>query len=305
MNWQWITGPAIGAVIGYITNDIAVKMMFRPHTEKHLFGRRVPFTPGLIPKERPRLARAIRDVLDQELLSPEVLEAALLSEQMLTRIDQAADGALQSLMREERTPRALLEGLFGQASFDDFEARTKRMAGIFLMEKLLESGVEQVLAEAAVQEARKRVSSTAAGIGRLFFDDKRSASLESSLTQTIREMLATHGPGLIDGVLENILRDGLDTPVGDLLARYADKLDDVRAFLVAQYQQIIRVGLASALRTLDLGAIVEDKLNDLNMAELEALIMRVMKKELRAIVWLGALLGSVMGLANVLVSLLL
>jgi len=33
----------------------------------------------------------------------------------------------------------------------------------------------------------------------------------------------------------------------------------------------------------------------MEMAEAEAIILDVMKKELRAIVWLGALLGSIMG----------
>ena len=49
----------ISAVIGYCTNYIAVKMLFRPRTEKHIFGKRIPFTPGIIPKNKPRLARAL------------------------------------------------------------------------------------------------------------------------------------------------------------------------------------------------------------------------------------------------------
>ena len=304
MQWQWIIGPAVGAVIGYITNDIAVRMMFRPHKELRLFGKRVPFTPGLIPKERPRLARAIRDVLDQELLSPQVVEAALLSDKMLEQIDQAADTALTAILQEERTPRMLLEGFFGEEPFFTFEGQAKRMAGLFLMEKLLASGIERTVAEIAVEEARKRVTASTAGIAKLFWDDKRSASMEETLTQTIREMLATHGPGLIDGMIDSAVSDGLDTPVSGLLGRYADKVPDIRAFLVEQYKNLIRMGLSRALKALDLGAIVEDKLNSLDMAELEALIMQVMKKELRAIVWLGALLGAIMGTVNTFVPML-
>lgn len=305
MQWQWITGPAVGAVIGYITNNIAVKMMFRPHTEKRIFGRKVPFTPGLIPKERPRLAAAIRDVLDHDLLSPDVMEAALLSEEMVARIDEVADRALQSVLREERTPRMLLEGLFGEEPFTSFEAQAKRMAGIFLMEKLLESGIEHSVSEIVVAEARTRVSNATVGIARLVWDDKRSASMEESLSQTIREMLATHGPGMIGGMIDGIVHEGLDTPVGALVSRYEGQMDDIRAFLVSQYKAVIRTGLSQALRALDLGAIVEDRLNALNIQELETLIMQVMNKELRAIVWLGALLGAVMGLANALIDVIL
>lgn len=301
---QWITGPLVGSVIGYITNDIAVRMLFRPHTEKRLFGKRVPFTPGLIPKERPRLARAIRDVLDQELLSPEVLEAALLSDRVMGQLDQLASNAVSAILSEERTPRVLLEGAFGEEDFTSFEEKAKRTATLFLMEKIMESGVERTVAEVAVEEARKRLAHSAAGIADLILSEKRTASLEDSLSQTIREMLATHVPGVIDGMIDNAIHEGLDTPVSELAGRHADRLEDVRAFLLEQYRQLIRKSLPGALKMLDLGAVVEERLNGLDMAELEALIMQVMKKELRAIVWLGALLGAIMGTVNTLILLL-
>ena len=42
----------VGSVIGYATNWLAIKMLFRPLREKRLLGVRLPFTPGLIPKEK-------------------------------------------------------------------------------------------------------------------------------------------------------------------------------------------------------------------------------------------------------------
>jgi uncharacterized membrane protein YheB (UPF0754 family) len=303
MDWAWLTGPLVGGVIGYITNDIAVRMMFRPHKEKRLFGRRMPFTPGLIPRERPRLARAIRDVISGDLLSPAVLEGALLSDKMLSQVGEAADTAMVALKNEARTPRMLLTGLVGEEALQSAEGGIKRAAGIFIMEKLLESGIERIAAEAVVQEAKKRVAASPAAVLKLFWDDKRDAAMEEKLRQTIRELIATHGPAAVDGMLENAAREGLDTPIGDWAERYGDALGDVRGFLVAQYTALIQKGLPGALASLDLGAVVEDKLNALDMAELEALIMQVMKKELRAIVWLGALLGAVMGVVMGIINL--
>ena len=57
--FHFLIGPAVGAVIGYITNDIAIRMLFRPHQAKYIMGMRVPFTPGIIPKEKHRIAGAI------------------------------------------------------------------------------------------------------------------------------------------------------------------------------------------------------------------------------------------------------
>ena len=56
---SYIAGPLIGAAIGYCTNYIAVKMLFYPRKEIRLFGHRLPFTPGAIPRGKPRLAGAI------------------------------------------------------------------------------------------------------------------------------------------------------------------------------------------------------------------------------------------------------
>ena len=56
---HYLIGPAVGAVIGYITNDIAIRMLFRPHQAKYIMGIHVPFTPGIIPKEKSRIATAI------------------------------------------------------------------------------------------------------------------------------------------------------------------------------------------------------------------------------------------------------
>ena len=45
----------VGAIIGGITNVIAIKMLFHPFNPYYIFKMRIPFTPGLIPKEEMKL----------------------------------------------------------------------------------------------------------------------------------------------------------------------------------------------------------------------------------------------------------
>ena len=52
---KYLARPLVGAVIGYFTNFIAVKMLFFPKREIRVFGKRLPFTPGAIPKGKERL----------------------------------------------------------------------------------------------------------------------------------------------------------------------------------------------------------------------------------------------------------
>jgi len=85
MNWQQMALSILGAsVVGYITNWVAIRMLFRPLQEKRLWGWRIPFTPGVIPRGKARLARSIGEVVGglllteekvlQHLLRPEVEE---------------------------------------------------------------------------------------------------------------------------------------------------------------------------------------------------------------------------------------
>ncbi len=72
--WIVVLPPILGGVIGYFTNDIAIKMLFRPYQPKYLLGQRLPFTPGLIPSNQQRLAQKISDVIMRSLLTPEEMQ---------------------------------------------------------------------------------------------------------------------------------------------------------------------------------------------------------------------------------------
>ncbi len=69
----WIVPPVVGAVIGYVTNDIAIKMLFRPLEEKRIFGIRIPFTPGILPRQRHQLADNIGRMVARELITEEII----------------------------------------------------------------------------------------------------------------------------------------------------------------------------------------------------------------------------------------
>ena len=77
----------VGGMIGYITNWLAIKMLFRPHREIKILGIKLPFTPGLIPKERSRIAKSIGDSVGENLLSPEVITNALSKPDMKENIN--------------------------------------------------------------------------------------------------------------------------------------------------------------------------------------------------------------------------
>jgi uncharacterized Fe-S cluster-containing protein len=79
----------VGAVIGYITNYLAIRMLFRPLETKYLFGKPLPFTPGLIPKERDRLAARTGQAVKAYLLTEEAVLTHLESSNVPGRMETA------------------------------------------------------------------------------------------------------------------------------------------------------------------------------------------------------------------------
>ena len=98
-----IIGAIVGAVIGYITNYIAIKMLFKPHTEKKLFGFKVPFTPGLIPKEKDRIAKSVGENIGQHLLNGNTIKKALKEEKIKKYIDEEIVNQTSKILNSKKT----------------------------------------------------------------------------------------------------------------------------------------------------------------------------------------------------------
>ncbi len=70
----WVLSPFLGAIIGYVTNALAIRMLFRPLEAKRIFGLRLPMTPGVIPKQRYVLAESIAQMVSERLITQDALE---------------------------------------------------------------------------------------------------------------------------------------------------------------------------------------------------------------------------------------
>lgn len=99
----------IGAAIGAVTNHLAIQMLFRPYKAYYLFGKRVPFTPGLIPRRRDELAKQMGLVVVNHLLTPEGIKKRLVSDAAKTKALQVGEQLIQKLSLSEVTVKDALE----------------------------------------------------------------------------------------------------------------------------------------------------------------------------------------------------
>ncbi len=112
---SYILPPLVGGVIGFVTNDIAIRMLFRPHTAKHIMGWRIPFTPGIIPKEKGRIAEAVGTAISDNLMSKEVLEKYLLSDNMVGRVRSSMEEFIAKQKVNEESVSQFLEHYLSHA----------------------------------------------------------------------------------------------------------------------------------------------------------------------------------------------
>lgn len=101
----------VGALIGGLTNTIAIKMLFRPYEAKYLFGKRLPFTPGVIPLRRDEASTKLGDIITGHLLTPDVFKEKLQSPETDRLIMHFIDRQIETIETERLTPSYFLERL--------------------------------------------------------------------------------------------------------------------------------------------------------------------------------------------------
>lgn len=190
--WIWFAIPAIGGVIGYLTNRLAVKMIFRPIKPINILGFRLQ---GLMPRRQADMAKSIGAVVGDHLVRHEDLARGLDNIDMESILMELLDHGLGPKIQE-------LRGL--------------PLIGGFLTEERIED-----------------------------------------LRKSIISSLVEHKGKIMDK-LEAALKKGLDVQ-----------------------------------------ALVTDKVAAFPLDKLEALVLQVAAKELRAIELLGGVLGVLIGLGQV------
>lgn len=96
--WQMILIPLISALIGWLTNLIAVILLFRPYRPVVLPGYTLQ---GLIPRRRAELARSVGQVVEQELLSAQDVFDLLTNPDFVGEISTSLAQAIRQRVMEK------------------------------------------------------------------------------------------------------------------------------------------------------------------------------------------------------------
>jgi uncharacterized membrane protein YheB (UPF0754 family) len=102
--FHFLAPPVLGAFIGYMTNYVAIKMLFRPLKAWKIIGVRVPMTPGVIPSKRNQLAENIGEMVGEHLLTSADVSKAIAGDKFQKDLKELIEGRLDVLLNKDLGP---------------------------------------------------------------------------------------------------------------------------------------------------------------------------------------------------------
>ena len=290
MNLEFLIGPLVGGLIGYITNGIAIKMLFRPLRPLYLFGKRVPFTQGIIPKERDRIAHSVGEVVARELINQETLKENLLSQEMYTKIERSIEEWFISQKQSKKTVRQILCEMSTPKVIEDLSDTLKEKVTDLSYKKVVDLDIASSLSESACKEIKGQL-----GMFAMFMNDSMIETAKLKIEELINKMIEEKAEDMIYDVIDKEGDKLLDASIETVAEHIEEYLPKIKYILMKQYTAVVETQLGDMLEGLNIEKIVEDKIKAFDMLELEKLILDIMDKELKVIIWLGAVLGVIMG----------
>jgi len=98
MNYILILIPVISGFIGWITNWVAIKMLFHPRKPIQILGIRIQ---GIFPKRQDQFAAKLGKLVSEELLSFNEIKAVIANPDNLSAIMPLLDQAIDRFLKEK------------------------------------------------------------------------------------------------------------------------------------------------------------------------------------------------------------
>lgn len=300
---EYLWGPIVGAVIGYFTNYLAVKMLFHPHKPWKIGKLRIPFTPGIVPQRQSALAKAIGDAVGNHLFTGDDLKQLFLSDKTKGRaVDMAMDALDLSLVFEESEKPLPTANQLGLTYFKEEQwISAKQSLAKFLTDRISDSVDEMDLGKIIAEQAASVLTEKKGSLGLLsmFVNEHTVQAFLPQIGEKINEYVRENGRDMIANAVRNQIEGYSERPLHDILV-YTNE-EQIRTLIGAIYEKLL-IGIGERFNEmLDISSAVEQKVAAMSVKDVEDLCMKVMKRELNTIINLGALIGFVLGIFNILI----
>ena len=294
--WAVLLSVLMGAFIGYGTNTLAVEMLFHPYKPIFLGKIQLPFTPGLIPKEQIRISESLGDLIEKDLFSQESVAEALRSDETKDAIMSWINQVFDTASASDITPRELVIKTLGEEDYIHKRDSAYSLLCSYITRKASQLKLGDSFARQLSHKATEKIPFI------------KSESLEDVYANTLGKLidreLEDNLPELVENYVTTEAGKFLGTPLSDTFNRIRD-LSAVKDNMTELIHTILISALPQIIQSGEVKKLVSDRINSLEPKELNIMFKRILKKELAAIEWLGALLGAILGGATAIISNLL
>ena len=292
-----LAGPLIGAVIGYCTNYIAVKMLFRPLYPVKIGNWTLPFTPGIIPRGKSRLAKALGSAVGDHLITKTDLEDMLLSEGVKKPIVSRISEGVQKVQKSDDTVEGFLQHYVEQGDYEAMREKLEDFITDRITEGLDKLDVGSIIAEEGAKEVKQKFQGSMVS---MFLTDDLINSIAEPIGRKVGDYIRENGHDKIHPVVVGEIASVESRKVGELIESIPLGEEKIRALVESIYVKFVGDKAGELAEQFHIAKVVEEKVNGMDVLEVENILMSIMKKELNAVINLGALIGFIIGLLNLL-----
>ncbi len=247
---------SISGLIGFLTNWLAITMLFRPTHKRPLLGQ------GLVPAQKDRIAYRLARAVSEDLINPDIIKQKIQQSQAISKYREKATVYVRNII-------------------DDPEFRTNLKALVisYVDEMIADPEVRSSIAKKLIQQIDKAVDQNA-------FEKVALRAYSFLKGQEMQDLVESALVKLPTGIEQGL--NNLDVFLDELPAQ----LDDHAPII----EEMVTNLLYRLINQLDVQALVEDNLRQYDEKKLENLIKNASNDQLQYIQYLGAILGTFGGL---------
>lgn len=289
----------LGGFIGWFTNYLAIKMLFRPHKKLYFGKLPLPFTPGLIPKEKERIAESLSYIISKEFFSKDILKKYLTSKEMESKIKDIIFNVYLDVTSNDSYLLEIVNKYIDNKELDILILKYKTKISNLIIDKFNEHNLSNIIAKEVINNFVNNNENTLLKALKLFITNKVEINLENLISSKIENYLKNEGKLELEKMLVKELDVVLSKRINEVIDYNKIDIYVIQDYIIKLFNKFIDLKINNIIKTIDVEKLIYDRISELDVLELEKIILEVTKKELHAITFLGGVLGAILGVLNI------
>lgn len=211
----------VAAFIGLFTNFLAIKMLFRPRRTYKIGKLRLPFTPGIVPKNRYRISSTLATMMTEDVINKDILIDALKE-------------------KDNITVKQLFENANKIDSLNDKKEFLIDSIAKYIINELINNNISKKIVSKLIENIAPSLGFLGGMLGGLETQiiSKINEYIKNELSNDIRNILDKKIDEALDKNIDEVLQNKFIQPFYETLIEYMIIKLDLRQLIEKQINQL-------------------------------------------------------------------